>query len=88
MEGNSVGYSSNVKEQSGGELDYPLGVDGVVHISCLDWGLQALGGEFVFPDESPVDARDTCPTIYEGLGVNGFHRVRRGDELNWDLHSR
>ena len=43
MEGDSSGYSSDIKEQSGGELDYPLGVDGVVRVLCLDQGLQALG---------------------------------------------
>ena len=47
-----------------------------------------LGREFVFPDKSPVNARNTRPTVYEGSGVNGFHHVQRGDELNWDLHSR
>ena len=47
-----------------------------------------LGGEFVFPDKSPVDTRDACPAVYEGSGVNGFHCVRRCDELSWDLHSR
>ena len=52
------------------------------------WAIQALGREFVFPNEPPVNAGDTCPAVYEGSGVNGFHRVRRCDELNWDLHSR
>ena len=88
MEGDSLGYSSNIKEQGSGKLDYSLGVDGVVHVPCLHWGFQVLDRKFVFPDKSPVDARDTCPTIYEGSGVNGFHCMRRGDELDWDLHSR
>ena len=43
--------------------------------------------EFMFPDKPPVNARDTCPTVYEGLGVNGFHHVRGSNELNWDLYS-
>ena len=88
MEGDSLDYSSNVKEQGGGKPDYSFGIDGVICVPCLDWGFQVLGRKFVFPNESPVDARDACPTVYEGLDVNSFHRVRRCDELNWDLHSR
>ena len=88
MEGDSSGYPSDVKEQGSGEPDYSLGVDGVVCVSCLNWGFQALSRELVFPDESPVDARDTCPTVYEGSDVNDFHHVQRANELNWDLHSR
>ena len=88
MKGDSSGYPSDVKEQGGGKLDYSLGVDRVICISCLDRSFQVLGGEFVFPDKSPVDTRDACPAVYEGSGVNGFHRVRRCDELNRDLHSR
>ena len=75
MEGDLAGYSSNVKEQSGRELDYSLRVDGVIRVPCLDWGFQALGRKFVFPNESPVDARDACPAVYEGSGVNGIHHV-------------
>ena len=87
MEGDSSGYSSDVEEQGGGESDYSLGVNGVVHISGLDRGFQTLCREFVFSDKPPVDAKDTCPTVYEGLGVNGFHHVRGSDKLNGDLHS-
>ena len=75
MEGDSSGYPSNVKEQGGGKPDYSLGVDRVVRILCLDWGFQALDRKSVFPNKSPVDTRDTCPTVYEELGINGFHRV-------------
>ena len=75
MEGDSSGYPSNIKEQGGGKLDYSLGVDRVVHISCLDWGFQVLGRKSVFPDKSPIDAGDAHPIIYEGLGINGFHHV-------------
>ena len=88
MEGDSSGYPSNVKEPGGGKPDYSLEVDRVVCISCLNRGFQALGRKSVFPDKPPVDTRDTCPTVYEGLGVNGFYCVRWGDELNGDLHSR
>ena len=88
VEGDLSGYSSDIKEQSSGELDYPFGINGVVLVPGLYWGFQSLGREFVFPNKSPVDARDACPAVYEGPGVNGFHCVRGGDELNWDLHSR
>ena len=88
VEGDSSGYSSNIKEQSSGEPDYPFGVNGVVCIPGLYWGLQTLGREFVFSNKPPVNARDACSAVNEGSGVNGFHCVRRGDKLNWDLHSR
>ena len=87
MEGDSSSYSSDVKEQSSGELDYSLGVNRVVRIPGLDRGFQALSREFMFLDKSPVNARDTCPTVYKGLGVNGFHRVRGDNKLDWNLHS-
>ena len=75
MEGDSAGYSSDIEEQIGRELDYSLRVDGVIRIPCLDRGFQALGREFVFPNEPPVGAGDACSAVYEGSGVNGFHHV-------------
>ena len=75
MEGDSAGYSSDIEEQIGRELDYSLRVDGVIHVSCLDRGFQVLGREFVFPNKPPVDAGDACSTVYEGSGVNDFHCV-------------
>ena len=42
----------------------------------------------MFVDKFPVDTGDACPTVYEGLGVDGFHRVQRNDKLDWNLHSR
>ena len=83
-----AGYSSNVEEQGSGEPDYSFRVDGVVRVSGLDGFLETFGGDSLFSDESPVDAGDTCPTVDKGSGFNGFHRVRRDDELYWDLHSR
>ena len=75
MEDNLLGDSSNIKKQDSGKLDYSLEIDGVIRVSCLNWVFQALGGEFVFSDESPIDERDTCPTIYKGSDVDSFYRV-------------
>ena len=61
MEGDLLGYPSNVKEQGSGKPDYSLGVDRVVCISCLDRGFQALGREPVFPDKSPVEQEILAP---------------------------
>ena len=83
-----MGYSSSVEEQGSGEPDYSFGVDRVIRIPGLDRSFQVLGRKFVFSNESPVDAGDACPTVYEGSDINGFHHVRGCDELNWDLHSR
>ena len=87
VEGGSTGYSSNIEEQGGGESDYPFGVDRVVCVPGLDRGFQALGRDSLFPDKSPVNAGNACPAINKGSGVNGFHRVRGDNELNWALHS-
>ena len=75
MEGDSSGDSPDVKEQGGGEPDYPFGVNRVVRVSGLDQGFQTLGGDPLFSDKSPVDTGDACSTVDKGSGVNGFHRV-------------
>ena len=81
-------YSSDVEEQGGGKPDYSFRVDGVVRVSGLDRFLEVPGGDPLFSDESPVDAGDTCSAVNQSSGFNGFHRVRRDDKLDWDLHSR
>ena len=40
----------------------------------------------MFPDEPPVETRDTCATVNEGAGVDGFQGVRWFDKLDRDLH--
>ena len=82
-----MGYSSDVEEQGGGELDYSFGVDRVVRVLGLDRGFQVLGRDSLFPDKPPVDAGDASSTVDKGSSVNGFHCVQRDDKLNWDLHS-
>ena len=82
-----AGYSSNVEEEGGGELDHSFRVVQVVRISGLNRGFQVLGGDSLFPDETPVDAGDACSTVDKGSSFNGFHHVRRNDKLNWNLHS-
>ena len=37
-------------------------------------------------DESPIETGDTCATVNEGAGVDGFQSVRWFDKLDWDLH--
>ena len=83
-----MGYSSDIEEQGGGKPDYSLGVDGVVRVSGLDGFLEAFGGDPLFSDKPPVDAGDACSAVNQGLGLNGFHRVRGDNKLDWDLHSR
>ena len=75
IEGGTAGYSSDVEEEGGGELDYFFRVDGVVRVSGLNRGFQALGGNSLFPDKPPVDAGDACPTVDKGSSFNGFHHV-------------
>ena len=82
-----AGYSSDIEEQGCGEPDYSFRVDGIVRISGLDGFHETFGGDSLFSDEPPVDARDACSAIYQCLGFNGFHRVRGNNKLDWDLHS-
>ena len=36
MEGDLSGDTFDVEEEGGGEADYPLTIDGVVSVSCVD----------------------------------------------------
>ena len=44
------------------------------------------GGEGVFSDKLPVNARDVCATINQGTSVDDYQCVREGDELQRDSH--
>ena len=77
MEGDSSGNYSKVKEQGGGESDYSFGIDGVIHVLCLNWVLQALGGESL----SPLSMRAQVLTAF----IVCEEMICK---LNLDLHSR
>ena len=72
MEGGLLGDTFDVKKEGRGEVDYPFAINGVVSVSCIDRFLQSCGGEGLFPDKSPVKARDACAAINKGMGVNSF----------------
>ena len=86
MEGDFPGDALDVKEESGGEADHSLAVDGIISVSCVDRLFQPCGGEGMFPNEPPVEAGDAGAAVNEGAGVNGFQGVQWFDKLDWDLH--
>ena len=86
MEGNFSGNAFDVKEEGGGEANYPFAVNGVIGVPCIDRLLQPCGGKEMFFNETPVEAGDACATVNEGVGVDGFQGVRWFNKLDWNLH--
>ena len=50
-------------------------VCGLVNIANCDGGGEFLGGESVFSDKLPVDARDVGTRVYQCRGVDDFQSV-------------
>ena len=58
----------------------------LIYILDCDGEGKLFGGEVMFPDKLPVNARDISTRIYQHRGVNDFEGVQGGDQLNRDLH--
>ena len=58
----------------------------LINVANGDGRGKFLGGESVFPDKLPVNARDVRSRIYQHGGVDDFEGVRGGDQLNRDTH--
>ena len=50
-------------------------IRGLVYIVNSDGGGKFLGGEVVFSDKLPVDARDVCTRVYQCGGIDNFEGV-------------
>ena len=70
-----------VGKKGAGKVDFPIFVQGLVNISYFDGNIKFHGGEGVFSNKLPVDAGDVCTTVNQGMSVNNFQHVGRGDEL-------
>ena len=66
---------AQVEEEGGGEADYSFAINGVISILGIDRFLQLGGGEGMFPNKSPIEARDACATVNKGTSVNSFQGV-------------
>ena len=70
-----------VGKESASKADFPIFVWGLVDVLYFDGDIEFCGGEGVLSDKLPVDARDFCTTVNQGMSVNDFQCVERGDEL-------
>ena len=69
-----------------GIFDQSLLVFGEISIANEDRSDKFGQWELMPSSELIVEARDICPTINEGMGVNGFHSVQWYDDLQRDSH--
>ena len=75
MEGSFLSDPFDVKEEGGGEENLPIFVGGLVYVVDNDGGFELISGELVFLYKSPVNARDFCAAINNGMGVDGVDCV-------------
>ena len=76
----------DVGVEGAGVADCTGFVRSLVDIANSDGGGEFFGGESVFSDKLPVNARDVSTGVYQCGGVDDFEGVRRGDQLNRDTH--
>ena len=71
----------------GASIAYCTGlVRSLIYVANGNGRGEFLGGESVFPDKLPVVAGDVGTGVYQCGGVDDFEGVRRGDQLNRDMH--
>ena len=58
----------------------------LIGVANSDGGGKFFGGESVFSDKLPVDARDVSTRVYQCGGVDDFEGVQGGDQLYGDSH--
>ena len=61
-----------VDKEDAGEADFPIFVQGLVDASYFDGDIKFCDGEGVFSNKLPVDARDVCTTVDQGVNVDNF----------------
>ena len=61
-----------IGEESAGEIDFPVFVQGLVDVSYFDRNIKFCGGEEVLSDKLPANARDVCTTVNQGVSVDDF----------------
>ena len=72
MEQDSVDDSFDANEYGSDEFDDSWFIVGSVYIFSADWLREAVIGQFVSFDETPIKAVDWGSTINEGLGDDVF----------------
>ena len=81
-----LGNPFNVGVEGASVADCTGFVCSLIYVTNGDGGGEFLGGELVFSDKLPVDARDVSTRINQCRGVDDFEGVQRGDQLNRDMH--
>ena len=69
-----------------GIFDQSLFVFGEISVANKDGSGEFGQWELMSSSELIVEARDICPAINEGVGVNSFHSVQWYDDLQRDSH--
>ena len=70
-----------VGKEGAGEADFPVFVQDLINVLYFNGDIKFCGRKGVFSDKLPVDARDVCATVNQGMSVDNFQHVERGDEL-------
>ena len=81
-----LGNPFNVGVEGAGVADCTSFVHSLINVANSDGGGKFLGGESVFSDKLPVNARDVSAGVYQRRGVDDFEGMRGGDQLNRDMH--
>ena len=81
-----LGDSFNVGVEGVSVVDCTGFVHSLIYVANGNGGGKFLGGESVFPDKLPVNARDVGTRVHQCGGVDDFESVRGGDQLNKDKH--
>ena len=70
-----LGYPFNVSVEGASVMDCIGFVRSLIDVANDNGGGEFLGGEMVFSDKLPVNARDVYTRVYQGEGVNSFQSV-------------
>ena len=81
-----LSYSFDVGVEGASITDCTSFVRGLIYVTNGDGGGEFFGGEAMFSDKLPVDARDVSTGVYQCGGVDDFEGVQGGDQLNRDTH--
>ena len=76
----------DVGKKGASEADFPIFVGGLVNISYFDGDIEFCSGKGVFSDKLLVNAGAISTTVDQGMSVNDFQCVRRGNELQGNFH--
>ena len=81
-----LGYPFDVGVEGASVADCTSFVRSLIYVTNGNGGGEFFGGEMMFPDKLPVNARDVSTGVYQCRGVDDFEGVRGGDQLYRDTY--